>query len=471
MRFCYLLIFLVFVSEANAQDSTVIYNASVTLSGSIEKTPFWISANKNGAVPNTGNFGLGQFSIYKIYNLNDPRRFQWSAGAEVVASYSEKPQVFVSDLFGAIKVGKVEILAGQKAHMTGLVDTLLTSGSLSVSGNTRPFPRLQISVPDYYPLYFTNDFVSVKASYSDGLLHGTDIGYGSVRSISQTFFHQKSIYFRLGREEGNWTGLLGMNHQAIWGGEEEINPVEKMSKGKAYRYTVTGKTLNSRKIGNHFGTIDLGVQWKRTAWTYFLYRQNIYETGSLFKVINFTDGLTGLSIKRNKKIKERYFLVNSILVEVIGTKEQTNKNPFSGLAIFEKGNYYNHFTYANGYSYFGRAIGTPLIANKYNTRSDDGLNASEFTNNNRFWTLHSGVTASWLNTNFLFKGTYSRNFGTYISPFDGRKDQVSFIITAERKLKGRSGLIAFAGLAGDIGSLYPHSESLFAGLKKTGFLN
>jgi hypothetical protein len=466
-----LLVLFFLVNPVLGQDSTLTYKASVSLAGASNNTPFWLRANQHGSVPSSGNFVLGNFGLYKTYNPNDPRTFQWSAGAELVTSYSTSPDLFLSDLFATAKVGKLELLAGQKKNTTGLTDTLLTSGSMSVSGNARPFPRVQISLPEFLPLYFTNEYVSIKASYSDGFLHGSTINYGSVRQVERTYFHQKSVYLKFGKSGDMLAGYAGINHQAVWGGEKKITPVGNMKQSEAYWHTVTGKTFNNNKTGNHFGTIDLGVQLKQKEWSYFLYRQNIFETGSLFKVINLSDGLNGVSIKRNKRIKERYFVINSILLELLGTKNQMNSNPFSGLVLFERGNYYNHYIYANGWSYFGQSLGTPLIDNKNNIKPDSEINESEFTNNNRIMAFHGGVTASWLNINFLFKGTYSRNFGTYISPFSTRKDQIALMMNAEKKVKGSSGLIVFASIGSDIGSLYSHSSGLLVGVRKSGFLN
>ena len=470
-RFYFLLIFFFYAYNASAQDSTLTYTGSVSAAGATDNTPFWMRANQYGAVPSSGNFILGDFSIYKIYNPNDPRIFNWSAGAEVITSYGTASNVFISDLFATARIGKFEILAGQRKNVTGLMDTLLTSGSLSVSQNARPFPRLQIAIPEFIPLYFTNNYVSIKASYSDGLLHSSAINYGSVPEVRETYFHQKTIYFRFGQAENKILGYAGINHQAVWGGEKEISPINNMKQSEAYWHTITGKAYNYNRIGNHFGTIDLGIQWKRKDWTYFLYRQNIFETGSLFKVINVTDGLNGLSIKRNKRIKERYFTINSILLELVGTKSQENNNPFSGFALFEKGNYYNSHIYVNGWSYFGKSIGTPLIGNKNDIRGDLENNVSEFTNNNRIVALHGGVTASWLNIDLLLKSTYSRNFGTYISPFSKRKDQLSVLLNAEKKINKFSGSTIFTSIGLDIGDLYSNSAGLMIGIKKSGFLN
>lgn len=167
----YLIIFLSFVaSKIFAQDSTLKYNASIMLSGASAATPFWIQANQNGTIPNSGNFGTGQFGVYKIYNPNNPRILQWSAGAELIASYGTSTKLFASDLYVASKIGHFEILAGQKKHMTGLADTLLTSGSLSVSGNSRPIPRLQIAMPEFYPLFLQTILYLLKPLIQMGFL-------------------------------------------------------------------------------------------------------------------------------------------------------------------------------------------------------------------------------------------------------------------------------------------------------------
>lgn len=476
MRICFFLSYLFLSSLCYGQDSTLLYKISLLSAGSTRQSPFWMHANQNGTIPLNGTFVSGQWSIYKIYNPNNPRVFQWSAGAEFVTNYGKSEYAktgdyFFTDLYISGKIGPVEFLAGQKKSVMGLTDTLLTSGSLAMSGNARPMPGFKISIPDFLPFGFTNDFVSVKASYADSRLGGRQIAYGSTRYVTNTYFHQKSLYFRLGQYDNRFKIYAGINHQAIWGGENEISPVNHLSTLNAYWYVVSGKTLNYRKAGSHFGTIDIAGEWKGNDWTYFLYRQNIYDTGSLFKVNNFIDGLNGIRLKRNKMLlkNETYFAVNSILFEVIGTQNQINNSPLSGLAIFENGDYFNSYIYRQGWSYKEATLGTPLIPNQNLTDSNLPRNITKFTNNNRSWIFHSGITASWLNTNFLFKGTYSRNFGTYINPFDTVKQQISIQLSAEKKMKFLKNGNFIASIYSDIGKLYPNSSGLLLGYRKSGF--
>jgi len=460
--------------QAYAQDSTLLFSTGILVSGSSEQTPFWVAARQHGAVPSSGSFALGQFALRKIYQPNDPRIFQWSASAELIASYSKKANFFLTDAYLAGKLGPVELLAGQQKSFTGLVmDTTLTSGSLAMSGNARPFPKIQLSIPEFYALAFTNNYVSLKASYSDGMLQGSGIAYGSTRLVKQTYLHQKAFYLKFGDNQNRLHIYTGFNHQVVWGGEKLLDPLHNLSPGKAYWHTITAKKLDYRIIGNHFGTIDLGGSWRQPLWTFGVYRQNIFDNGSLFKIINYTDGLNGISAKRNRRPsrKETYFSLNSAVLEVVGTKSQFNANPASGLGIFEHGNYFNHYIYQNGWSYRGYNMGTPLSPSKGSTNENLPESASEFTNNNRFWAIHTGLTASWLSMNFTFKGTHSLNYGTYISDFGHVKHQTSVFLSAEKHISFLNGSNLSAGISADAGSLYPKSYGLVIGLKKSGFLN
>jgi hypothetical protein len=474
MRIRLLLLFFILSVQSYAQDSTLQYSTGLLVSVSNDQTPFWVAARQDGAVPISSPFIMGHFDLRKLYHANDPRVFQWSARAELIASYAKKTDVFFTDLYLAGKAGPIEILAGQQRSFTGLVmDTTLTSGSLSMSGNARPFPKIQISIPSFYPLPFTNNYVSVKASYADGLLQSSDILYGSTNMVDRTYFHQKTFYLKLGGVNDRLQLYTGFNHQAVWGGEKELDPLYKLNSKQAYWHTITGSKRDYKIIGNHFGTVDIGASWRQPKWTYSVYRQNIYDSGSMFKIINYTDGLNGLSLKRNKSISPdaTYFSLNTVVLEVIGTKSQFNANPRLGLGIFEYGNYFNHYIYQNGWSYRGSNMGTPLAPAKGNTNENLPKSESEFTNNNRFWAFHTGMTATWLSMNFVLKGTHSLNYGSYLSDFGSVKHQTSLFLSAEKRIDFLKGSRITAAISADTGALLPKSYGLLIGLKKNGFLN
>ncbi len=474
MRICLLILFITSSIIVFGQDSTIQFSAGIVISGSTDQTPYWISTRQYGAIPIDGSFAMGQFGLNKRYHPNNPRTLQWSGKAEAIVSYSQQAKVFFTDLYLAGKIGPVEILAGQQKYSSGLVlDSTLTSGSISMSGNARPFPKIQISIPEYLSLGFTNNYVALKASYSDGILQGSDINYGKIKHVDRTYFHQKSLYIKLGQPSSVFQFYTGFNHQAVWGGENQFDLLYKPGKAKAYWHTISGQKLDYKVIGNHLGTIDVGGTWKQNIWTLGLYRQTIFETGSLFRVTNFEDGLTGLSIKRNKRLdpKSTYFALLSGVFEVIGTKNQYNANPVLGLGIFEYGNYFNHYLYQNGWSYRGNNMGSPLIPPKENTTNDLPRQDNTFTNNNRLWAFHTGMTASWLNLYLVFKGTHSLNYGTHLAEFSSVKHQTSLFLSAQRRFKLLGGSAVSLGASGDFGSLLPNTYGVVLAIRKNIALN
>lgn len=474
MRILILLIVYFSVSYTYAQDSTLTYSATLTLAGSTANTPFWLTANRNGTIPMDGTYASGTWAVSKTYNPSDPRIFQWSAGAEAITNYGLKgADLFFTDLYAAAKIGPVEFLAGQKKQIVGLVDSTFSSGSLAISGNSRPLPRFQISIPSFIPLSFTNDFLAIKASYSDGVLGASHINFGSTGRIPQTYFHHKQLYFRFGQSTGRLRIFAGMNHQAIWGGEDRIWPDYQHRISTSYWNAISGKTLDYKKISNHFGTSDIGAEWKTDIWSFFLYRQNIHENGSLFKVINFEDGLTGLKINRVQPYPagDSYFSFKSATVEYVATSNQMNAFQPSTLILNETANYYNHYIYGNGWSYKGRGLGTPLIPEAGSTKSDEPTSAQQFSDNNRIRSIHGTATFMWLNWYIVAKGVYSHNLGTYLRPYTPARNQTSLMLSIEKKTTLLKNSTVAVSVGSDFGQLYPNATSLQISLRKSGFIN
>lgn len=467
------LLFTLFIGmlSAQAQDSLFRYQASLNVAGSTGPGPFWQHANQQGAVPSSGRFVMGKWGIAKDY-ADNAKLMQWRAGAELVTSYAKKENIFFTDLFAAVKLGPVELLAGQKNSRAGLADTTLSSGSLAVSENARPFPRVQLAIPEFLPLSFTGNVVALKASYSDGLLENSSLLYGDAKHRPATYFHQKTFYLRIGSPDHRLSFYTGFNHQVMWGGENRIWPADSLNYLKAYFHTITGKAKGFKKIGDHFGTIDFGAQWKGVNWSYFIYRQSVYATGSLYRIINPEDGLNGIRIKRSEPLPANatYFALDAAVLEFVYTRNQINSHPPFGLSIYEQANYFNSFLYQNGWSYRGYGIGTPLAPDKESTDKKLPENTTQFTNNNRILAIHTGVSATWLGAKFIFKGTYSLNYGSFLTPFDVHKEQLSVLLSAEKKAPFGKGFDLIASVSSDYGKLYPNSTGIALGLRKKGFI-
>ncbi|WP_254411886.1 capsule assembly Wzi family protein [Dyadobacter diqingensis] len=457
---------------AHAQDSTLTVNLSLTLSGSTGSTPFWMRARQNGTIPTANHFVSGQWGLYKIYHPHNPRLFQWTAGAELITNYAKKGDVFFTDLYIAGKLGGFELLAGQKKNIVSLIDSSLGTGSLSLSGNARPFPRIQISTPEFQPLNFTDGFVSVKGALSEGMLGASNIYFGSASAVPNTYFHHKQLYFRLGKYSDPLKVYFGMNHQAVWGGENQIAPILNTTSLKSYWNVLTGKSINHRKVGSNFGTTDLAIDFRVKNLKFFVYRNNIHENSSLFKIINFSDGLNGVTVrKENQRVKEKYFFIfNSINFEYLSLNNQKNQFHPQELVVNKIADYYNSYLYTRGWSNYGLSMGTPFVLANNQTNENLPERTNQFTNNNRIQVFHTALKWKMYKTELTFKGTYSTSSGTYLLPFSTAVNQLSLFIGAEQQLRIIKGKIT-AGIASDIGKLYPNSMALFIGVRKSAFLN
>lgn len=454
----------------NAQDSTVTYSANIQASLANGMTPYWLQTNQYGAIPQNGSFVSGQWGIFKVYNPGNPRLIQWSAGAQLITNTGKSNTIFFTDLYAALKIGPVEISVGPRREFMGLSDSTLTSGGIAMSGNTRPYPKFQIATPNFVNIIPFNDIISFKFNYSDGLLGSSKINYGNVKEIPVTYMHQKSLYFRVGGKRHKLSLYAGFNHQAIWGGEEKIF-AGGLKTWEAYKYVILGKPWANSRVGNHFGTIDIAAEWRGNAWNIFLYRQSIYEDGSLAQLANIQDGLNGLRFRRAKIDRNDLSLkLNTLLLEFVYTKEQGGDVFNFDQGIFGNDNYFNHYVYDQGWSYRGRALGTPLVAATNMLSNHIPRDGRGFTINNRIMAIHLGLMGSFNKIDFLLKGTYSQNFGTYATPFSPSLNQYSFLIRAEKPVHIWNTSLLSLSLAGDQGKLYPNTSAITIGWRKVGFL-
>ncbi|TDB58653.1 capsule assembly Wzi family protein [Arundinibacter roseus] len=465
MRFLQTGFFLVLLAHvAHAQDSTFTYSIAAQAAATTSQTPFWLRANQFGMFPAEGSFGSAQAGLYKRYSSSSSF-IKWSAGAEVVAFGGPKTDLFLTDAYAAIRLGPLEISAGQRKETVGLQDTTLTSGSLAWSANSRPMPRIQVALPQFVSLGFTGHFLAFKGSYSDGLMGSAAVQYGNVTEVPDTYMHHKSLYLRLGKPTHRLHLFGGFNHQVMWGGEYLIF-TGGLSPAEAYKYSILGKSWASSRVGNHFGTIDLGAKWKGKTWTYFLYRQNIYEDGSLSELTNISDGLNGLSILRNEPGFTGSSCLKAFLVEFVATKSQGGRIFDFQNGIFGRDNYYNHYVYTQGWSYRGNNLGTPLAPSQDVLREDLPRSDSSFTTNNRFLALHLGATAQVQAMEVQARATLSQNFGTYSLPFT--RTQLSLLLRAEKPVAFAGGSLLSIQAAADMGGLYPQSFGLMVGWRKRG---
>ena len=461
-----------FAQTDSSGKRTHYYTEAGTYLSTSDTMPFWLRTNQYGIVPNKAPIATFRGGIYHDYDKLRPKKYDWGYGIDAAVNVGAENKFYLPEAYVKVKLNKFEFYAGRRREIIGLVDTTLTSGSYIWSGNALPIPKIQISIPEYLPLKFTKGLLSIKGSYS----HGWFDNQGVVKDF---YLHQKTFYARIGKPNWKVKMYAGFNHQVQWGGTPTVSVPNAAEAGRAfpstfkdYIYTITGFSLNNltpdqqamftindayNRVGNHLGSIDLGVEINFEKSSLLLYRQNIYETGSLYYLSSVQDGLNGLSWK-NKNISTN-FSIKEVLVEYLYTKSQggslSSDAPISELR--GSVNYFNHGQYLNGWSYLSQIIGTAFISPEQNFIPLQ----NEYIANNRVSLWHLGISGSVYKTNFEAKFSISNNLGTYNAPFN--KSQFSSLINAYLPYKNYQ--LKYS-LAFDSGGLYPNSAGLYLGIKR-----
>ncbi|MGA0559391.1 capsule assembly Wzi family protein [Larkinella sp. VNQ87] len=446
-----------------------------------DRTPFWLRANQFGIVPTTtpaATLRVGISSDYGVAVLDSglvrQKKFDWGYGVEVVGNVAGKTKVLLPEAYVKARYGSIEFYAGRRRNVYGLMDTTLTSGSYAWSGNALPIPVIQIGTRGFVPLPFTNNFVAINAFYNHGW-------FDNDRIVRDTYLHQKALYGRLGKPDSKVKFYAGINHQVQWAGySDKISP-DFTNNGylpsslQSYWFVVTSHrnsnkidttlpSFEENRVGNHLGTVDLALEVDFGALNVLMYRQSMYDDGSLFYLTNIRDGLQGIRFK-NTREERSFFSINEFLAEFLYTKNQGGPvflidNP----AKRGRDNYFNHSQYVDGWVYQGRTIGTPFMTPGTDVRA--GL-PNGAIGNNRVSLLHFGLSGALGRVQWLGKLSYSDNIGTYNEPYPKTKQwSTLFSLVAPVDLGGLGEFQINASFANDYGKLLYNSAGGYLGIRK-----
>jgi hypothetical protein len=438
-----------------------------------DKTPFWMHANQFGTVPKKGSYGAAKIGFDKIWDISQPVRgksnFKAGIGIEAIANVGVDKKIILPQAYGTIQFKNWELFVGRKKQWVGLADSTLSSGSYIWSGNSMPIPKIQIGTRRFVSVPFTKGWLSFNGFYSDGFFENN-------RSFTSDLkLHQKALYLRIGNEKSRLKLFAGLNHQVQWGGKTPFETSNgQMPTGfKNYIRAVTGKRYAyeegftafdyNNRVGNHLGTVDLALAYQGYEYSVMVYRQNIYEDGSLFSFNNFKDGLNGLKIKKQNSYGAN-FEVKEMVFEFLYTKLQGG-SIWDLATIIGRDNYFNHGQVRDGWSYYDRTIGTPFIPPTTDTYWK--WPAYFFTSNNRVMVLHTGLRGTLLrNVIWQTKLSYSSNSGTYDLPFASSPTQFSGIFSLQSTINLFGGSVITCSFAGDKGELYRDSYAFSLALRK-----
>lgn len=448
------------------------------------KNPFLVRANQYGIVPLESSILTVRGSASKDYDstfnsLGHLNKFGFGFGVNAVANVGKVNQVLLPEAYLKVRFGAFELYGGRRREIVGLVDTVLTSGSYIWSGNALPMPKIQIAIPNYTPI-LGKGLLSIKGAYSHGWFDN-----GAVRNF---YLHQKYIYARIGKP--NWKIKLysGFNHQVQWGGRPATPYVDKTtgtlvtkypSDFNTYLNVITGASLNKgdnglatslpgnealNRAGNHLGSIDIATEISFKKFDILLYRQSIYDDGSLFYLNNIEDGLLGVSFKKKAKGG-----ITGICFEYLDTRNQGGNSGSENTIPQLRGqdSYFNNQVYSESWSYNENIIGTPLFTqintiNKGIIKNNLEKQSPNYIINNRVQAFYISFEGRIKNAEYITKVVFSNNLGTYFIPLDAK--QFAFLLRLNYKFPKFS-ISSFTSF--DKGQLSPNSLGVYLGIQRT----
>lgn len=478
MKHSYAFLFLFFIqcyafAQEESKTEKVRFTAALeTIISSDSVKPFWARANKFGTVPIEGNMFALDLGMVKEYDslytrARELKKWDLGYGARFFGGINkQEPILFLPEAYVKARWKHLELYAGRRQEIFGLVDSTATSGSYIWSGNAMPLPKVQIHTPGFLPLT-KRGFLSMKA----GLSHGWFSDNGTVKNH---WLHQKWLYGKIGRNDSKVQFSAGMNHQVMWGGySETLKDV-----GGSTAPTIDGFLApfpfysyqfvlipflqkfippdankvpgydGGLAIGNQLGSVDLAFDIKLYSSRLLIYAQQPYDFArSLANLNNIEDGLYGISLTNRNKI------IRKICLEYFDSRSQ-GRFRFGELQTSNFGevdNYFFHGQYQS-WSNQGNIIGNPFIIDEYFI---DGTRRF----NNRLFYYFASVMGQVKEISYALKYVNSTNLGTY-----GRElmlTQQSFNLILSKNIKTH--WQAQLDFSLDSGYLYPNTGAI--GLK------
>lgn len=466
--------------------------------------PFWMRSNQYGSIPLEGASVSMLLRAAKIYdpskntvasNYKSPK-WDWGYAFVGRANVGKTTQVQLIEANVKVRWSVLEAKLGRSKEVMGLNgDTLLSSGNFAVSGNALGIPVLDLRIADYYRIPVFGGLISFKGNFANGYMGKMEVSPGhfkdkNVRDFTtQTFYHQKSLYGRLGKPTWRLNLYAGFNHQAQFGEENKVYGKSfGLSTFEGLWYVISGKaygglgtSIPRSKIGNHQGSLDIGATYDLDNIQIMAYRQNIYDVGALSKLANIKDGLNGITVRnKNFESSAKNWEWKTVLLEFFYSKDQAGY-PWSKPTKSGDEDYYNNSYYLEGWSYKGLGVGTPLIVTASSAKEGQANSTNDFFISNRVVAGHIGLNGKGVGWLFHTKWTLAKHYGTFATSEWGKstgrtfhkpyKDQFvpvtqfSGYIQAERLWKDNMYIGVTA--AGDVGKLFHNSLGLQLSIRKS----
>ena len=474
MKNILLVIMLLFVLSVQGQKREVEY--CVSLSGFIaaQKTlPFWVVSNRHGLVAD-GRGGLFELGIFSDFTTK--RVFQFAYGVSAAGVFSRtNNKVMVDQLYVSGKWHKLRLDLGMIHPEEEYNGISSTNGDFVRSGNSRTLPGYNLR-SDYINIPFAKGYFSFKFNWGDYLMIDNDYA-------KDVRLHNKSIYVKI-TPHPKLEVIVGLEHWAQWAGTTPVGGQQPASFKDYIRIVCAeaggeGATRSDslNVLGNHLGREHLRINYKADKFMLSFYHDIPFEDGSGTDFRSFPDGT--YCFYYGAKDKKRW--VSDVIYEFYYTKYQSGSlhdrpatpkemakqdpnSPFYGRKILGgRDSYFNHGEYRNGWTLYGKTIGSPLMT----TGFVDGVS---MVVNSRIIAHHLGIKGVVFKTTpYKLLLTYSKNYGIYDIPLINKPQQFSGAFEVILPFK-KIPFTMETGVYGDFGSLFKNNVGFMITLSRKGYL-
>jgi len=372
--------------------------------------PFGLRSNNGGLFDNSMLTYTNRLTYFA--NINTSKFLKTSIFADAVARLSHRSSFHFRELYIRTDFWFFKIEAGRFFDTYGLSEDLFrlsSMGSVMVSRNATPFPKISLKTNSWIPVPLTFGFFNWRASLDHGILNDN-------RYVKNTYVHQKSFYLNL--DLWIFQGYGGLIHNAQWGGTHPV--LGKLPQSfDDYLAVVTGIVKNKNSsgleddvnnvVGNSIAAYDFGLTFHIKPVKLSAYRIFYHEDTVSLRFRNAWDGMWGGMISFDRPI----FMITKFgheYLNMIRLGKRRGINPPEPDGV---DNPYNHWIYLSGWTYNNAIIGTPLfLVNQRNNRHYFFENNEQVVNN--IVVAHHSFIEGSLNTwKFNMHLIQSQNFGTY----------------------------------------------------------
>ena len=488
---------------------SLTYKVEMQGSLSKNKTPLWLNANKYGLSSLDETNGYLRGAIERRTDHMDDRRWGLGYGLDVAVAAGYTSTAIIHQAYGELRWLRGSLLIGAKEMPMELKNNLLSSGSQTLGINARPVPQVRLSLSDYWPLPFGNNWLHIKGHIAYGKTTDDrwqkDFTHQQSKYTEGTWYHSKAGFLKIGNSDKFFplSIEMGLEMAAQFGGtlyarqsDGSMLAMKGQSGMKAFWNAfwpggsdVTETTYQNVE-GNQLGSWMLRINWESDTWNAGIYVDKYFEDHSSMFQLDY-DGY-GEGDEWQEKLKRRYLLydfkdwmlgfdlhfkydrwINDVVFEYLYSKYQSGPIYHDHTRtipdhIGGMDNYYNHYLYT-GWQHWGMGIGNALYRSPIYNK--DGQIMFQ---DNRFMAFHLGIAGHPNeNFNYRFMASYQEGLGTYALPYTSKHHNMSVLLEAgwnftTRALRGFS----IRGSAGaDFGGILGNNQGFQLTITKTGFLS